>query len=64
VCYVGANAFVRNVHVGDGATIGASSAVVKDVPPNCVVAGVPAKVLHAGVPSHKLTREPGKKTDQ
>jgi sugar O-acyltransferase (sialic acid O-acetyltransferase NeuD family) len=60
VCYIGANAFVRNVHVGDGATIGASSAVVKDVPPNCVVAGVPAKVLHGGVPSHKLTREPVK----
>jgi sugar O-acyltransferase (sialic acid O-acetyltransferase NeuD family) len=64
VCYIGANAFVRNVHVGDGATIGASSAVVKDVPPDCVVAGVPAKVLHAGVPSHKLTREPGKNANQ
>lgn len=59
VCYIGANAFVRNVHVGDGATIGASSAVVKDVEENCTVAGVPAKVLHSGAPSHKLTRAPG-----
>ncbi len=59
VCYLGANAFVRNVHVGDGATIGASSAVVKDVEENCTVAGVPARVLHAGPPSHKLTRNPG-----
>lgn len=59
VCYVGANAFVRNVVVGDGATIGASSAVVKDVPEECVVAGVPARVLHQGNPVHKLTRVPG-----
>ena len=59
VCYIGANAFVRNVVVGDGATVGASSAVVKDVPEDCVVAGVPAKVLHQGVPAHKLTRVPG-----
>jgi len=60
VCYIGANAFVRNVRIGDGATIGASSAVVKDVEEGCVVAGVPAKVLHAGEPAHKLTRDPGK----
>lgn len=60
VCYIGANAFVRNVHVGDGATVGASSAVVKNVENDCVVAGVPAKVLHTGVPEHKLTRDPGK----
>jgi sugar O-acyltransferase (sialic acid O-acetyltransferase NeuD family) len=57
-CYIGANAFVRNVTVGDGATVGASSAVVKDVPADCVVAGVPAKILHSGIPSHKLTRIP------
>jgi sugar O-acyltransferase (sialic acid O-acetyltransferase NeuD family) len=59
VCYIGANAFVRNVTVGDGATIGAGSVVTKDVAENCVVAGVPAKVLHEGKPSHKLTRIPG-----
>jgi sugar O-acyltransferase (sialic acid O-acetyltransferase NeuD family) len=57
-CYIGANAFVRNVRVGDGATVGASSAVVKDVDADCVVAGVPARVLHQGLPSHKLTRNP------
>jgi sugar O-acyltransferase (sialic acid O-acetyltransferase NeuD family) len=32
-CYVGANAFVRNVRVGDGATIGASSAVANWIAP-------------------------------
>jgi sugar O-acyltransferase (sialic acid O-acetyltransferase NeuD family) len=61
VCYVGANAFVRNVTVGDGATIGAGSVVTKDVAEDCVVAGVPAKVLHEGKPSHQLTRVPGRK---
>lgn len=59
LCYIGANAFVRNVSVGDRATIGASSAVVKDVPEDSVVAGVPAKILHSGAPVHKLTRSPG-----
>ena len=61
-CYVGANAFVRNVRLADGATVGAGSVVVKDVPEYCVVAGVPAKVLHQGEPKHKLTRTPGQET--
>jgi sugar O-acyltransferase (sialic acid O-acetyltransferase NeuD family) len=58
LCYIGANAFVRNVRVHDGATIGAGSVVVKDVAENCVVAGVPARTLHEGAPSHQLTRIP------
>jgi sugar O-acyltransferase (sialic acid O-acetyltransferase NeuD family) len=62
LCYVGANAFVRNVTVQDGATIGAGSVVVKDVAEDCVVAGVPAVVLHEGKPSHQLTRIPGRKS--
>lgn len=32
-----------NIKVGDGAVIGAGSVVLKEVPPNCTVAGVPAK---------------------
>ena len=58
--YIGANAFVRNLNIGDGSTVGAGSVVVKDVPENCVVAGVPAKIIHSGAPSHKLTRIPKK----
>jgi sugar O-acyltransferase (sialic acid O-acetyltransferase NeuD family) len=58
LCYIGANSFVRNCRVADGATVGAGAAVVKDVPENCVVAGVPARILHEGKPSHVLTRVP------
>lgn len=34
-----------NIHVGDGAVIGANAVVTKNVPANCVVAGVPAKII-------------------
>ena len=33
------------ITIGDGAIIGANAVVVKDVPPNCVVAGVPARII-------------------
>jgi sugar O-acyltransferase (sialic acid O-acetyltransferase NeuD family) len=55
-CLIGANAFVRDVAIGDGATVGAGSVVVKNVEPDCVVAGVPAQVIRRGVPRHTLTR--------
>jgi sugar O-acyltransferase (sialic acid O-acetyltransferase NeuD family) len=55
-CLIGANAFVRDVTIGDGVTVGAGSVVVKDVEPNCVVAGVPAKVIRQGPPLHTLTK--------
>lgn len=55
-CLVGANAFVRDVVVGDGVTVGAGSVVVKNVEPECVVAGVPALVLRRGAPKHALTK--------
>ncbi len=46
---VGANAvIVGPVRIGDGATIGAGSVVVKDVPSGAVVAGNPARVIQAG----------------
>ena len=34
-----------NVHIGEGAKIGASSVVLNDLPPHCTAVGVPAKVL-------------------
>lgn len=33
------------IEVGDGATIGANSVVLIDVPPGCVAVGVPARIL-------------------
>ncbi|MBN1663793.1 MAG: NeuD/PglB/VioB family sugar acetyltransferase [Deltaproteobacteria bacterium] len=55
VCSVGANAFVRDVTIGDYVSVGASSCVVKDVESDCVVAGVPARVIHKGKPFHSVT---------
>jgi serine O-acetyltransferase len=34
-----------NIEVGEYSRVGAGSVVLKDVPPNCTVAGVPAKVI-------------------
>jgi len=55
-CLVGANAFVRDVCVSDGVTIGAGSVVVRPVESDCVVAGVPARVIRRGSPNHTLTK--------
>lgn len=44
--YFGRNCSVlKNVTIGDNCIIGYGSVVVKDVPPNSVVAGVPAKII-------------------
>lgn len=44
--WIGCNAVIcRDVHIGDGAVIGAGSVVTKDVEPYTIVAGVPAKVI-------------------
>lgn len=44
--WLGHNSVVMGgITVGDGAVIGSSSVVTKDVPPYAVVAGVPAKVI-------------------
>jgi len=36
---------LSNTNIGENAVVGAGSVVVKDVPPNAIVAGNPAKVL-------------------
>ena len=44
--WIGDNAFIKSgVTIGCGAIIGASSVVVKDVPPYSIVAGNPAKLI-------------------
>ena len=55
-CSIGANAFVRDVTVGDYVTIGASSCVIKPIESDCVVAGVPATVIRKGAPVHSVTK--------
>lgn len=45
---IGAGAkILGNVHIGEGAKIGAGSVVLNDVPAHCTVAGVPAKPIGA-----------------
>lgn len=44
--WVGANSVIMpGVTIGDGAIVGASAVVTKDVPPYAIVIGVPAKVI-------------------
>ena len=44
--WIGANAVVmKGVSVGDGAIVGASAVVTKDVPPYAIVVGNPARVI-------------------
>ena len=55
-CSIGANAFIRDITIGDYVTVGASSCVVKDVESDCVVAGIPARIIRKGKPVHSVTK--------
>jgi serine acetyltransferase len=37
---------IENIKIGDYATVGAGSLVLKDVPPNTIVYGSPAKMAN------------------
>lgn len=44
--FIGCNAFIKqHVKIGKGATVGAGSVVLENIPPYAVVAGVPAKAI-------------------
>lgn len=44
--WIGANVVIQTgIKIGDGAIIGSSAVVTKDVPPYAIVAGVPAKII-------------------
>jgi len=55
-CQIGANAFIKDIEVGDHSIVGASSCVVKNVDANSIVAGVPAKVIKIGRPNTSISR--------
>lgn len=45
-CHIGAGAVIReNTRIGDRSVVGAGAVVIRDVPPDTVVAGVPARPL-------------------
>ncbi len=52
-CYLGQGANVRQkLRIGSRSLVGMGAVVVKDVPPNCVVAGNPARILRAKNDAH------------
>lgn len=56
--YIGPSCcLVGNVHVGDNATIGAGSVVVKDVDKGTTVAGVPAKFISNKTPGRFVNKK-------
>jgi putative colanic acid biosynthesis acetyltransferase WcaF len=56
--WVAAEAFVGpNVSLGDRAVVGARAVVVRDVPPEAVVAGNPAKIVRTRCPTYRKDEE-------
>jgi serine O-acetyltransferase len=40
-----------DIFIGSDSVIGANAVVIKDVPPNSIVAGIPAKIIKSGIDS-------------
>jgi acetyltransferase-like isoleucine patch superfamily enzyme len=50
MCHIGARAIIMpGVEVGDHSIVAVASVVMKNVPPNSVVAGNPARVIESGI---------------
>jgi serine acetyltransferase len=54
-CNIGAQSMILpGVRIGDNCVVAAASVVMKDVPPNCLVAGNPARVMEKGIQTGHL----------
>jgi acetyltransferase-like isoleucine patch superfamily enzyme len=54
-CNIGARSIIMpGVKVGDNCVVAAASVVMKDVPPNCLVAGNPARIMEKGIQTGPL----------
>ncbi len=54
-CNIGANSLIMpGVRVGDNCVVAAASVVMKDVPPNSLVAGNPARIMEKGIKTRRL----------
>jgi serine acetyltransferase len=54
-CNIGAQSMILpGVRIGDNCVVAAASVVMKDVPPNCLVAGNPARVMEKGIQTGRL----------
>ena len=54
-CNIGAHSIIMpGIKIGDNCVVAAASVVMKDVPPNCLVAGNPARIMEKGIQTGPL----------
>jgi acetyltransferase-like isoleucine patch superfamily enzyme len=54
-CNIGARSIIMpGITIGDNCVVAAASVVMKDVPPNCLVAGNPARIIEKGIQTGRL----------